>query len=80
MEAISPGAWLLAHVPWTEAEHTVSACEAGKAVAKDLQIKMGAACLLVERRTWDGDTPITLVRMWHQGEIHKLIGRFERKF
>jgi GntR family histidine utilization transcriptional repressor len=77
MEAIAPGPWLLAHVPWTQAEHTISASEAGAAESEALMIPQGGACLVVERRTWNGDVPVTLARLWHPGDRHRLKGRFE---
>ncbi|WP_309605641.1 UTRA domain-containing protein [Phenylobacterium sp.] len=74
---VAPGPWLLAHVPWTEAEHTISACEAGPLEAAALEVRLGSACLVVERRTWNGDVPVTLARLWHPGAEHRLVGRFE---
>jgi len=73
----APGPWLLAHVPWTQAEHTISACEAGPAESEALALALNTACLVVERRTWNGDVPVTLARLWHPGARHKLKGRFE---
>jgi GntR family histidine utilization transcriptional repressor len=69
--------WLLSHVPWTQAEHTISACEAGPPEAEALGIAAGSACLVVERRTWNGDVPVTMARLWHPGARHRLRGRFE---
>jgi GntR family histidine utilization transcriptional repressor len=77
LDTVAPGPWLLAHVPWTEAEHTISACEAGEIEAAALNLPVGAACLVVERRTWNGDAPVTLARLWHPGARHRLVGRFE---
>jgi GntR family histidine utilization transcriptional repressor len=77
LDTVAPGPWLLAHVPWTEAEHTISACEAGKVEAAALNLPLGAACLVVERRTWNGEAPVTLARLWHPGARHRLVGRFE---
>lgn len=77
LESVGPSTWLLAHVPWTEAEHIVSAIEADKFVAGALDIKLGAACLLVERHTWNEDVPVTFVSLWHHGAAHRLIGRFK---
>jgi len=77
LETTAPGPWLLAHVPWTEAEHTILACEAGPAESEALALPLGAACLVVERRTWNGDAPVTLARLWHPGGAHRLTGRFE---
>ena len=77
LQTSPPGPWLLAHVPWTQAEHTISACEAGPAESVALGLPEGAACLVVERRTWNGDIPVTLARLWHPGASHRLKGRFE---
>ncbi|RAK58458.1 GntR family transcriptional regulator [Phenylobacterium hankyongense] len=77
LETVPPGPWLLAHVPWTQAEHTIMAREAGEAEADALAVPLGSACLVVERRTWNGDVPVTLARLWHPGAQHRLVGRFE---
>ncbi|MEI9905419.1 MAG: UTRA domain-containing protein [Asticcacaulis sp.] len=57
--AISPGSWLLSHVPWTEGENRISAVAANAQTARLLELPPGAACLKVERTTWrnggDGD-------------------------
>jgi GntR family histidine utilization transcriptional repressor len=71
-----PNTWLVGHVPWTEAEHRITACNADKAVAAELKIEQGAACLAVERRTWRNGTPITAVRIIHPGHLYDLIARF----
>lgn len=76
-ETGGPGPWLLAHVPWTEAEHVISACEAAGEVVEHLAVAPGSACLLVERRTWNGAAPVTLARLWHPGAQHRLVGRFQ---
>ena len=76
LDTTSPGAWLLGHVPWTEAEHTISAVEAGPTEAEALEVPIGSACLVVERRTWDAGHPVTLARLWNPGAQHRLVGRF----
>jgi GntR family histidine utilization transcriptional repressor len=77
----APSEWLLKHVPWTQAEHAILAREARGRIAKLLQLRPGSACLVVERQTWDGETPVTFARLWHPGEHHRLVGRFEpRKY
>src|SRR5690606_17143242 len=57
-----PGPWLIGHVPWTEAEHRISAAPADTRAASLLGIDRHAACLVLERRTWRGDVHITRVR------------------
>jgi GntR family histidine utilization transcriptional repressor len=71
-----PNTWLVSHVPWTEAEHRITACNADKSVAADLGIDPGAACLVIERRTWRNGEPITAVRIIHPGQLYDLIARF----
>jgi GntR family histidine utilization transcriptional repressor len=71
-----PNTWLVGHVPWTEAEHRISACNADKDVAADLGIDQGDACLVVEHRTWRNGEPITAVRITHPGQLYDLIARF----
>ena len=47
-----PGSWLLGHVPWTEAEHSIAAVGADSDTAAALKLERGAACLRLERWTW----------------------------
>lgn len=73
--AASPGSWLLGHVPWTEAEHRISAVNAGRS-ARLLGLDSDAACLVLERLTLRGEARITHVRMTFPGEAYDLIARF----
>jgi GntR family histidine utilization transcriptional repressor len=71
-----PGSWLLHHVPWTEAEHSISAIVADEEAAAALDIVVGAPCLVIDRRTFRSDTTLTAVRLLYPGESHKLVARF----
>ena len=71
-----PGTWLLRRVPWTDAEHVVRAVAADPPLAKRLRIEPGAACLVLERRTWQAGALVTEARITYPGERHRLIGRF----
>lgn len=73
---VPPGAWLLSHVPWSQAEHRISAVAADARTADLLGIAAGAACLTVERRTWRSGRPVTSVRMIYPGEGYTLVARF----
>jgi GntR family transcriptional regulator, histidine utilization repressor len=73
---VSPGAWLLEHVAWTEAENRISALNADASVAAALALVPGAACLAVERRTWRAGERITNVRLLFPGEAYELVARF----
>lgn len=76
LTATAPGTWLLAHVPWTEAENRISASAAGSALAHALGISPGDPCLTVTRRTWRGGAPVTLVHQHFIAERHELVARF----
>lgn len=77
LDRTPPGPWLIANVPWTQAEHTISALPAQARESDALDLKVGACCLVVERRTWNHETPVTLARLWHPGGSYRLKGRFE---
>lgn len=73
---ISPGAWLAGRVPWTRAEHRISAAATRGETARALKIAEGLPCLVVERGAWSGQTPVTRVRLTYPGEAHELVARF----
>jgi GntR family transcriptional regulator, histidine utilization repressor len=75
-EEIAPGPWLLARVPWNAAEHTIRAVAADEHVAKMLGVPRNSPCLVVQRRTWSGEQPVTNVRLTYAGETHSLVARF----
>ncbi|MDE2412966.1 MAG: UTRA domain-containing protein [Sphingomonadales bacterium] len=72
----APGTWLLHHVPWTEADSRISAVAASTNEAGLLGLATGAPCLSVERRTWRGTEPITLVRQVFVGDRYELVAHF----
>jgi GntR family transcriptional regulator, histidine utilization repressor len=74
--ATPPGRWLLDHIAWTEAEHAILATRTPARIARWLGMAAGDPALVVERRTWAGDTPVTFARLWHPGGRHRLVGRF----
>ena len=73
---IAPGPWLLGRIPWSAAEHTISAVAANEAVAAALGVAPGDPCLVVLRRTWSAEQPITAVRLTYSGKTHSLVARF----
>lgn len=74
--ATAPGAWLLEESPWTQAEHTVSAINAAAGLAAQLEIDPQAACLVLDRRTFRVDDVVTVARLTHPGNRHRLTERF----
>jgi GntR family histidine utilization transcriptional repressor len=77
--SVPPGSWLLEHVPWTEAEHRITATAADRATAHRLGLSLGSACLVVERHTWRSGEPITAVRQVFPGDRYHLVARFQPK-
>jgi GntR family transcriptional regulator, histidine utilization repressor len=73
---VSPGRWLLARVPWTDAEHVISALNADRAIALRLEIALGKACLCIERGTWLEEKRITYVRLTYPCDQQRLVARF----
>jgi GntR family histidine utilization transcriptional repressor len=73
---IAPGPWLIGRVPWSEAEHRIRAVAADTHIADALDIEAGAPCLVVERRTWSAEHPVTHVRFIYPAESHTLLARF----
>ncbi|WP_377297037.1 histidine utilization repressor [Rhizobium sp. SGZ-381] len=75
-ETLSPGPWLLHHVPWNAAEHRISAEAALPSVAEALGLSPGAPVLTVERQTWRPQETVTRVRLTYPGSQHALTARF----
>ncbi|HWM83174.1 MAG TPA: histidine utilization repressor [Pseudolabrys sp.] len=73
---ISPGHWLLNKVPWSEAEHHIRAVNASAVMAAALDIGVGDACLVVERRTLNAGQAVTHVILSYPGSRHELVARF----
>lgn len=74
--SVPPGTWLLSKVPWNEAENQIYSRAADQQTASVLEIERGAACLVVERRTWRSREVVTFVRMTFPGELYHLVARF----
>jgi GntR family histidine utilization transcriptional repressor len=74
---IAPGPWLIGRVPWSSAEHRISAAAADAETAAALDIEDGAPCLVIERRTWSADLPVTNARFTYAADSHSLVARFE---
>jgi GntR family histidine utilization transcriptional repressor len=75
-EALSPGPWLLDHVPWSAAEHRIDARGARDMEASHLGIALGSPVMVVERQTWRLDQSVTTVRLTYPGGSHTLTARF----
>lgn len=72
----TPGGWLLAFTPWTEAEHRISAVGADHETAAHLGLTAGAPCLRLERRTWRDGLGVTWAWQTFPGGAYDLVARF----
>lgn len=77
-EAEPPGAWLLRHVPWAEAEHAIRALAADSATARRMGLARGAACLSLERRTWMAGRCVTFARFLFPADRQTLVARLRQ--
>ena len=75
-DEIAPGPWLLGRIPWSAAEHTIRAVAASETVAASLRVPRNTPCLVVQRRTWSADLPVTNVLLTYAGQTHSLVARF----
>ncbi len=73
---VPPGSWLLDSAPWTEAENRISAIAADARAARLLELRPGAACLCVDRRTWRDGQGVTRVWQTFPGDRYDLVARF----
>jgi GntR family histidine utilization transcriptional repressor len=73
-----PGAWLLTHVPWTEAEHAITALAADGQTAKRLGISVGSALLCLERRTWLSGVCVTSARFLYPAGAQRFTARLRQ--
>lgn len=71
-----PSEYLLSAVPADEIEHTVDAVLPG-AGARLLKIEKNEPCLLLTRRTWAGDTPVTFAKLLYPASRYRLSCRFK---
>ncbi|OSQ43704.1 histidine utilization repressor [Thalassospira sp. MCCC 1A01428] len=74
--ADAPGPWLTSHIPWTTAEHLIKSVGADTWYSGALGVTPGTSCLVIERRTWSHNGPVTHVRLTYPGDRHALVARF----
>ena len=71
-----PGTWLLNEVPWTDAEHIIRADIASPSLARRLAMPRGSACLVIDRRTWQGGVIVTAVTLHYPAARHQIVSHF----
>jgi len=70
-----PNGWLVERVPYTDAEHVLSAVNATAEDADLLGIEAGDALFRIERRTWLQSGVVTTVSLSHPGRDFRLQSR-----
>lgn len=76
---VSPGAWLLANVAWSDAEHRIGAVAADAACAGALDVPTGAACLSLRRWTWRNGAGVTMACQRFLANSFELVAHFTPK-
>jgi GntR family histidine utilization transcriptional repressor len=71
-----PSEYLLSVMPADEIEHTVDAVFPGRR-ARVLKIRANEPCLLLTRRTWAANTPVTFARLLYPAARYRLSCRFK---
>lgn len=74
----APGAWLLTHVAWSEAEHAITALAADGQTAKRLGISTGSALLCLERKTWLSGACVTSARFLYPAGAQRFTARLRQ--
>jgi len=60
------------HVPWTDAEHILSAHNADAEKAELLSLAVGDALFVIQRRTWRKENLVTYVRLYYPGRFYQM--------
>ena len=72
VEEINPNEWLVQHVPWTNAEHILSATNADLEQAELLSLAERDALFVIQRRTWLKENLVTYVRLYYPGRFYQM--------
>lgn len=66
LSVVSANEWLVAHRPYSGFDMSFYAISADAQLAQHLDVPRGASLLVIERRTWFDDKPITLVQSYNR--------------
>lgn len=69
---VMPHTWLLRETTVTTVDNAVRAIRADAEMRRHLQIDDTQPCLLLDRATWRGDTPVTRSRFTYPGDRYRL--------
>ncbi len=73
---ITPNEYLTAVAPLQTAEHVVRAECPEPEVRDSLRMAAGEPCLVIRRRTWSDDRPVSIAHLYHPGFRYELAARF----
>lgn len=76
LQATPPSEYLVKSVPFDQIEHLVDAVLPTDEQAQRLSMPAAEPCLLLTRRTWTRNVPVTLVRCLHPASRYRLGSRF----
>lgn len=76
---LTPSAYLTSISPLARAEQSVRAQMPSAAVRSRLKMHDDEAILIVIRRTWSDDRPVTFTRLHHPGDRFELAGQYTPK-
>lgn len=71
-EEVNPNEWLVNHVPWTNADHILSATNADVEKAELLSLAERDALFVIQRRTWSKENLVTYVRLYYPGRFYQV--------
>ncbi len=75
--AITTYDYLQKSTPMTEVEQVISAITPDAEIARLLRLDDGVACLLLDRRTWTGETVATVNKLVYAGNRYRLGSRYK---
>lgn len=73
-EAEPPGEWLQKNAPWSWVRRRITAVNASAELAQQLQVPVGAACVVLERRMYRKEGLVGLAYLTHPGDRFALNG------
>lgn len=71
-----PGIWLTKNAPWSWVRRRITAVNATEELARLLQVTVGAACVMLERRMYHRQQAVAIVFLAHPGDRFALDGDF----
>lgn len=71
-----PSRWLTRNAVWSWVRHRITAVNAHESLARLLQVPVGAACIVLERRVYRREQVVAMAYLSHPGDRFALDGDF----